>query len=225
MWTDEPVGCLGSVETLGGPCTCLSSLCMRVCCTNHVHHQASRLRSGVSVPLLRAWERRYGIVAPARTASGYRLYDEAALARLRDDAAAGGRGMDAEQRCGGGARGPGAGRIIAGRESTRSRRPAAATDLVERFRRGGGPGSTRSRSSACSTRCSRTAPSRPWPIVTCCRRSWRWGRPGRPVVSTLRRSTPPATRCCVACRPRSRPPVAPRRQRGASRRAAAGGQA
>jgi DNA-binding transcriptional MerR regulator len=40
-------------------------------------------RSGVSVPLLRAWERRYGIVEPARTASGYRLYDEVALARLR----------------------------------------------------------------------------------------------------------------------------------------------
>ncbi|MEX1104183.1 MAG: MerR family transcriptional regulator [Dehalococcoidia bacterium] len=41
------------------------------------------IRSGVSVPLLRAWERRYGIVTPARTASGYRLYDEAALTRLR----------------------------------------------------------------------------------------------------------------------------------------------
>lgn len=40
-------------------------------------------RSGVSVPLLRAWERRYGIVEPERTASGYRLYDEVALARLR----------------------------------------------------------------------------------------------------------------------------------------------
>ena len=40
-------------------------------------------RSGVTVPLLRAWERRYQIVEPARTASGYRLYDEAALARLR----------------------------------------------------------------------------------------------------------------------------------------------
>ena len=37
-------------------------------------------RSGVSVPLLRAWERRYGIVSPTRTASGYRLYDEDALA-------------------------------------------------------------------------------------------------------------------------------------------------
>ena len=41
------------------------------------------LRSGVSVPLLRAWERRYGIVEPARTASGYRLYDEESLERLR----------------------------------------------------------------------------------------------------------------------------------------------
>lgn len=40
-------------------------------------------RSGVSVPLLRAWERRYGVVAPLRTDSGYRLYDEAAIDRLR----------------------------------------------------------------------------------------------------------------------------------------------
>jgi DNA-binding transcriptional MerR regulator/methylmalonyl-CoA mutase cobalamin-binding subunit len=41
------------------------------------------LRSGVNVPLLRAWERRYGIVAPARTDGGYRLYDDAAIDRLR----------------------------------------------------------------------------------------------------------------------------------------------
>jgi DNA-binding transcriptional MerR regulator/methylmalonyl-CoA mutase cobalamin-binding subunit len=40
-------------------------------------------RTGISVPVLRAWERRYGIVEPARTASGYRMYDEAALRRLR----------------------------------------------------------------------------------------------------------------------------------------------
>jgi MerR family transcriptional regulator, light-induced transcriptional regulator len=43
--------------------------------------QAS-VRSGVPVPLLRAWERRYAVVAPVRTASGYRLYDDAAIARL-----------------------------------------------------------------------------------------------------------------------------------------------
>jgi DNA-binding transcriptional MerR regulator/methylmalonyl-CoA mutase cobalamin-binding subunit len=40
-------------------------------------------RAGVSVPLLRAWERRYGIVTPARTPAGYRLYDGNALDRLR----------------------------------------------------------------------------------------------------------------------------------------------
>jgi DNA-binding transcriptional MerR regulator/methanogenic corrinoid protein MtbC1 len=41
------------------------------------------LRSGVGISLLRAWERRYGVVTPERTASGYRLYDDAAIARLR----------------------------------------------------------------------------------------------------------------------------------------------
>jgi DNA-binding transcriptional MerR regulator len=40
-------------------------------------------RTGVPIPLLRAWERRYRVVAPMRTAAGYRLYDDAALARLR----------------------------------------------------------------------------------------------------------------------------------------------
>ena len=41
------------------------------------------LRSGVNVALLRAWERRYGIVEPTRTESGYRLYDDDAIERLR----------------------------------------------------------------------------------------------------------------------------------------------
>ncbi len=40
-------------------------------------------RAGVTVPVLRAWERRYAIVEPARTASGYRLYDEEAIGRVR----------------------------------------------------------------------------------------------------------------------------------------------
>jgi DNA-binding transcriptional MerR regulator len=44
--------------------------------------QAS-IRTGVGVPLLRAWERRYGIPAPERTHSGYRLYDERSLERVR----------------------------------------------------------------------------------------------------------------------------------------------
>ena len=41
------------------------------------------LRAGLTVPVLRAWERRYGIVAPERTPSGYRLYDDASIARVR----------------------------------------------------------------------------------------------------------------------------------------------
>ncbi len=40
-------------------------------------------RSGITIPLLRAWERRYGVVEPARTPSGYRLYDDRAMQRLR----------------------------------------------------------------------------------------------------------------------------------------------
>ena len=38
--------------------------------------------TGISVPVLRAWERRYGVVEPARTASGYRLYVDADVRRL-----------------------------------------------------------------------------------------------------------------------------------------------
>ena len=39
-------------------------------------------RTGVGAPLIRAWERRYGVVTPTRTASGYRLYDDATLGVL-----------------------------------------------------------------------------------------------------------------------------------------------
>jgi DNA-binding transcriptional MerR regulator/methylmalonyl-CoA mutase cobalamin-binding subunit len=40
------------------------------------------IRSGVSVSLIRAWERRYGVVSPSRAPSGYRLYDDEAIATL-----------------------------------------------------------------------------------------------------------------------------------------------
>lgn len=39
--------------------------------------------TGVPEHTLRAWERRYGLVEPARSPSGYRLYDEAAIAAIR----------------------------------------------------------------------------------------------------------------------------------------------
>ena len=38
--------------------------------------------TGISADTLRMWERRYGVVAPVRTEGGYRLYDDAAIARL-----------------------------------------------------------------------------------------------------------------------------------------------
>lgn len=56
----------------------------------HTIKQASRL-TGISEASLRAWERRYGVVVPHRNESGYRLYDDQALAtvstmrRLVDD--------------------------------------------------------------------------------------------------------------------------------------------
>ncbi len=40
------------------------------------------LRSGLPITTVRAWERRYGVVAPERTAGGYRLYDDKAIERL-----------------------------------------------------------------------------------------------------------------------------------------------
>ncbi len=39
-------------------------------------------RTGMSEAVLRAWERRYGVVTPERTPAGYRLYDDEDLERL-----------------------------------------------------------------------------------------------------------------------------------------------
>lgn len=40
--------------------------------------------TGVTDATLRAWERRYGVVEPSRSPGGYRLYDDAQLALLRE---------------------------------------------------------------------------------------------------------------------------------------------
>ena len=40
-------------------------------------------RVGVSTELLRAWERRYGLLSPTRTAGGFRLYDDVDERRVR----------------------------------------------------------------------------------------------------------------------------------------------
>jgi DNA-binding transcriptional MerR regulator len=57
-------------------------------------HEAAQLRigelarrTGVATELLRAWERRYGLLTPTRTASGYRLYssdDVDRIGRMRE---------------------------------------------------------------------------------------------------------------------------------------------
>ncbi len=45
--------------------------------------QVAARRAGLSPELLRAWERRYGLVAPQRAANGRRLYSEADVEHLR----------------------------------------------------------------------------------------------------------------------------------------------
>src|SRR5689334_21099565 len=39
--------------------------------------------TGVAPSTVRAWEQRYDVISPERSASGYRLYDEGAIRRLR----------------------------------------------------------------------------------------------------------------------------------------------
>ena len=39
-------------------------------------------RTGLNVPVIRVWERRYRVVQPRRTPAGYRLYDDESIARL-----------------------------------------------------------------------------------------------------------------------------------------------
>ena len=69
--------CLGSVADL-------STLCRRsgVRCTAVYTVKHAAALTGIPADTLRMWERRYGVVAPIRTEGGYRLYDDAAIARL-----------------------------------------------------------------------------------------------------------------------------------------------
>ncbi len=61
---------------------CQDSILWYVVQTMYTIKQAAA-RTGLNVPTIRAWERRYGVVAPSRTAAGYRLYDDDAIERLR----------------------------------------------------------------------------------------------------------------------------------------------
>src|ERR687885_222436 len=53
--------------------------------TDAVHRHPMRVvtrRTGLSADLLRAWEKRYDVVKPARSPSGRRLYSDADIERL-----------------------------------------------------------------------------------------------------------------------------------------------
>ena len=54
-------------------------------------------RTGVATELLRAWERRYGLLSPLRTASGYRLYSSGDVRRVRRMRELLGTGLSAAQ--------------------------------------------------------------------------------------------------------------------------------
>jgi MerR family transcriptional regulator, light-induced transcriptional regulator len=54
-------------------------------------------RTGVKPDLLRAWERRYGLLEPERTSGGFRLYQEASVARVESMRAHLARGLSAAE--------------------------------------------------------------------------------------------------------------------------------
>src|SRR4029453_9622643 len=54
-------------------------------------------RLGVSEHVLRAWERRYGLLRPTRSAGGYRLYSDADELRIRRMQAHLARGLSAAE--------------------------------------------------------------------------------------------------------------------------------
>src|SRR5215216_5753274 len=54
-------------------------------------------RSGVSPELLRAWERRYGLLRPARSEGGLRLYSTGDLERVREMRRHMGQGLAARE--------------------------------------------------------------------------------------------------------------------------------
>lgn len=73
------LGCVQKVRGMYSPCQACGP-CYPAQTVYTIKQAAAR--SGLTVPTVRAWERRYGVVHPDRTAGGYRLYDDAAIDRL-----------------------------------------------------------------------------------------------------------------------------------------------
>jgi MerR family transcriptional regulator, light-induced transcriptional regulator len=74
-----------TVEAICGLVKCLSNCCIIPDMTQDGALRIGELskRTGVSPELLRAWERRYGLVRPTRSAGGLRLYSPVDLERVR----------------------------------------------------------------------------------------------------------------------------------------------
>ena len=92
------------------------------------------IRSGVSVPLIRAWERRYGVVRPQRTASAYRMYDDAAidtLVRMRELTEAGWSASEASRAILAGEAGPAPASTLEPVAGDQRRRDAQISRFVE----------------------------------------------------------------------------------------------
>src|ERR1700759_1058989 len=77
-------------------------------------------RLGVSDHVLRAWESRYGLLQPGRSAGGFRLYSEAGALRGRRVEAHPARGLAAAE----------AARAVLGQDSRAGRGLAAGPDRV-----------------------------------------------------------------------------------------------
>jgi methanogenic corrinoid protein MtbC1 len=71
-------------------------------------------RTGVSIPTLRAWERRYNVLDPARTSGGHRLYSDADVARVQRLLSLVSLGWTVSAAAGEAARSPGVGAVGAG---------------------------------------------------------------------------------------------------------------
>src|SRR5690349_17614512 len=90
------IGGLLSVEVLFRVCTIWPTPVSRVCTISVREGRLAQMskegvlrigelsrRVGVSPEVLRAWERRYGVLRPTRTEGGFRLYSTADEARVR----------------------------------------------------------------------------------------------------------------------------------------------
>src|ERR1051325_10565440 len=65
--------------------------------TPHLRIGEVSRRTGVSVDLLRAWEKRYGVLSPDRSEGGFRLYSEDDVERVRAMQVHLGQGLAAAQ--------------------------------------------------------------------------------------------------------------------------------